>query len=58
MRRWLILAALAAFSACPPPPVKPDAAVTYEHCLESPTNAVQPPGSELPCELLPPGFKR
>jgi hypothetical protein len=57
MRRWLIVAALAAFSACPPPPPKPDAG-TYEHCLDSQANAVQQPGSELPCELLPPGFKR
>ena len=57
MRRWLLVAALA-LSACPPPRPQPDAGLVYEHCIESPSNAVQPPGSELPCELLPPGFKR
>lgn len=56
--RWLLFAALLAFSACPDPKPKPDAAVSYEHCLDSSAEAARPPGSELPCELLPPGFKR
>lgn len=25
-------------------------------CVERPTDALQPPGSQLPCELLPPSF--
>lgn len=55
--RWFFLTALAVFTACPPEP-KPDAAVSYEHCLDGPAGATRAPGSELPCELLPPGFKR
>jgi hypothetical protein len=26
------------------------------HCIDSPTQIVQPPNGTLPCDLLPPGF--
>jgi hypothetical protein len=56
MRRWLVLAALA-LSACPPQPA-PDAGAAREHCLDRPGQVTTPPTGELPCELLPPGFKQ
>ena len=55
--RWFFLTALLAFTACPQEP-KPDAGVPYQHCLDTSAEATRAPGSELPCELLPPGFKR
>lgn len=62
--RWLFfIACAAALAACPPPPPLPDAghdagsAVALEHCLDRPENLAQRPSGELPCELLPPGFR-
>jgi hypothetical protein len=57
MRRWLIFAALSALAlaGCPPPPEPMDAG-TGAHCLDRP-GAQAPLNGQLPCELLPPGFK-
>lgn len=32
--------------------------VAAASCLDQPTQLAQPPGTSLPCELLPPGFHR
>ncbi len=55
MKRWVLIGALAGLTGCPQKP-EPDAGVPYAHCLDQP--GATAPGSELPCELLPPGFKR
>ncbi len=59
MFRWIPLAALLLTAACPkppdPPPPAPDAGTGP--CVEHPANLASP-GSQLPCELLPPGFTR
>lgn len=63
MWRWLFAACAAALLlGCPPPdPGKPDGSVDPDagaqaSCLERPTDAPAPPGSQLPCDLLPPGY--
>lgn len=57
MRGWVLIAALAGLTACPPPTPKPDGG-PYAHCLDGPGQVATAPGNELPCELLPPGFSR
>lgn len=57
MKRWVLIAALAGLTGCPQKP-EPDAGVPYANCLDQPGEVARAPGSELPCELLPPGFKR
>lgn len=56
MRRLLLLLALL-LSACPPPVPVPDGG-NGEPCLDRPGELTRAPNGELPCELLPPGFKR
>lgn len=63
MRWFFLLACASALAACPPPPPPADAGVdagtpnTLEHCLDAPDTIVRQPSGELPCDLLPPGFK-
>ena len=34
----------------------PDGNQVLKHCIDNPTQLVQPPNGQLPCDLLPPGF--
>jgi len=54
MRALLLICGLA-LTACPKPPEVPDAG---NACLDSPAEMTRAPDGQLPCELLPPGFKR
>ncbi len=65
MRRALTAAAaLLALAGCPHQPDPVDAGTDAgmmsmgEHCLDRPGEMAKPPNGQLPCELLPPGFKR
>lgn len=56
LRGLLLMAALLGLAGCPPKPEVPDAGL--ESCLDRPGELTRAPHGELPCELLPPGFKR
>lgn len=56
LRGLLLMAALLGLAGCPPKPEAPDAGL--ESCLDRPGELTRAPHGELPCELLPPGFKR
>ena len=62
MKRGLLLAACAlALAACPkgPDPVDggSDAGPVSGPCVDRPGELAKAPNGQLPCELLPPGFK-
>jgi len=65
MRALLFCAAVLATAcgdnrAAPPPDdaaVIPDAPAARTACLDRPTDLAVAPSGELPCDLLPPGFK-
>ena len=62
---WLLLPLLATAAGCPSPTPGPDGGTPGDDggvpglasCLEQPGLAHAPTG-QLPCELLPPGFKK
>ncbi len=56
MFRLLLLAAVMTLCGCPPKPEVFDAGTGA--CLDSPGELTRAPDGQLPCELLPPGFKR
>ncbi len=53
-RGLLLVAALLGLAGCPPKTEVPDGG----SCLDRPDELTRQPNGELPCELLPPGFKR
>lgn len=55
-RLLLLLAAVMTLCGCPPKPEVFDAGTGA--CLDSPGELTRAPDGQLPCELLPPGFKR
>jgi hypothetical protein len=61
--RFLIAAlALLALAGCPKGPDDMDGGIdggpSGDACLDSPDELTRAPNGQLPCELLPPGFKR
>jgi hypothetical protein len=54
----LLLPLVAASCKDDPPPDDPQPPPEVTACLEQPGELATPPAGQLPCELLPPGFKR
>lgn len=58
--RWLVLLVPLVATSCKddPPPDNPHPGEALSACLEQPGTLATPPAGQLPCELLPPGFKQ
>lgn len=58
--RWLVLLVPLAATSCKddPPPDTLHPGEGLSACLEQPDALATPPTGQLPCELLPPGFKQ
>ncbi len=63
MKRCFVVLVALLLAACPRPPDDTDAGtdagpVAQAHCVDRPGELAKAPNGQLPCELLPPGFKR